>query len=276
MRTDVNMLGRNMSAFRNACPLESSIRGSSVSIIRNMKRQKTTASIIEDKQVVVVGGNRGIGLEYVRQFLEKGNSVVATARTLAQAAELHKLAKKESKLMLTEVDVSNVDSIKVWARKLKEEVTQVDYLINNAGVAKWADLGSLTEEDMLQLFRTNTLGPLMITQEVLREGLLKDGSVVANMTSKMGSMEDNTSGGSYAYRASKAALNAVTKSLALDLKEKGITVALLHPGWVKTDMTNNSGLIDAKTSAAGLISVLESGKPLSCHWYDYKHEEIPW
>ena len=152
MRTDVNMLGRNILAFRNACPLKSSRRRVSFFVVRDMERQNTTASTITDKQVVVVGGNRGIGLEvrilqdcqicsveiihaqkagwqgkvafyhpdfgvmpeqYVRQFLEKGNSVVATARTLAQAAELHKLAKKDSKLILTEVDVSNIDSIRV-------------------------------------------------------------------------------------------------------------------------------------------------------------------
>ena len=152
MRTDVTMLGRSVSAIRVASPLNLGIRRASLSVTRDMKRHKTMSSIIHDKQVVVVGGNRGIGLEvrifpdcllcsieiiyahkagwqgkmacnqpnlsamleqYVRQFLDKGNSVVATARTLAQAAELHKLAKKESKLMLTELDVSDSNSIRV-------------------------------------------------------------------------------------------------------------------------------------------------------------------
>ncbi|KAK9914895.1 hypothetical protein WJX75_002004 [Coccomyxa subellipsoidea] len=231
---------------------------------------------ISDKQVVVVGANRGIGFEFVKQFLEKGNRVVATARDLSKASHLTNLKEQHAGLELTELDVTNEQSRKDWAQNLKNIAKAVDYLINNAGVASWGGLGQLTEDELLHCIRTNTVGPLMVTQEVLGAGLLKRGSVVANLTSKMGSMSDNTSGGTYAYRASKAALNAVTKSLSIDLDDKGITAVLLHPGWVKTDMTRHSGLIDAQTSVAGLISVLESGKPLVGRWYDYKHDEIPW
>ncbi|CAL8468915.1 g8456 [Coccomyxa elongata] len=226
----------------------------------------TTNASITDKQIVVVGANRGIGYEFAKKFLEKGNRVVATARDLSKASSLNKLKEQHAGLELTELDVTSPDARKEWAQELRKKVNAVDYLINNAGVASWGGLGQLTEEELLHCIRTNTLGPLLVTQEVLGAKLLKNGSVVANLTSKMGSMADNTSGGTYAYRASKAALNAVTKSLALDLQERGITAVLLHPGWVKTDMTRHSGLIDAQTSVAGMISVLESSKPLVGRW----------
>jgi len=101
-------------------------------------------------------------------------------------------------------------------------------------------------------------------------------TIVANVTSKMGSVSDNGSGGTYAYRASKCALNIVTKSLSIDLSSRNCTAMLLHPGWVKTDMTGHNGLIDDATSVAGMISVLENEKDINGMLFDYKHEKIPW
>lgn len=152
-------------------------------------------------------------------------------------------------------------------------------LLSRAGVGEWTGLASTTSEEMMRLFQTNTVGPLLVTQALHKIGLLgKPGgkSTVALMTSKMGSVEDNSSGGCYSYRASKAALNIVGKSLAIDLQLDEITTVLLHPGFVRTDMTGQQGLIDASQCVAGLLGVLESGKELNGHWYDFQGKEIPW
>jgi len=131
----------------------------------------------------------------------------------------------------------------------------------------------------MDTFRVNTVGPLLVAQAMVASGKFGGGddkAILANVTSKMGSIDDNGSGGSYAYRASKCALNIVTKSLSIDLQDKNIDTILLHPGWVRTDMTNGRGLIDDVTSVKGMISVLEDQPELNGKWFDYKHEAIPW
>lgn len=211
-----------------------------------------------------------------RQLASKGNQVVATVRQPSKAKELQSI---ENVIAITELDVSSIDSIQKWALDLKSHVSHVDYLINNAGIAdtRWPGLDGTTYDWMLDCFKVNTLGPLFCTKELYDLKLIggeKKKSTVVNITSKMGSVDDNGSGGAYAYRASKAALNIVNKSLSLDLRN--ITSVLLHPGYVQTDMTNNHGLITTKQCVEGLIGVLESGLPLQGRWYDYKKEEIPW
>ncbi|KAF8061359.1 gghA [Scenedesmus sp. PABB004] len=131
---------------------------------------------------------------------------------------------------------------------------------------------------MIAAFKTNTIGPLLVVQQLLKAGLLGGPggrSVVANVTSKVGSVDDNRGGGGYAYRASKSALNIVNKSMSIDLSGEGVTAVLLHPGYVRTAMTDGSGLIDADTSVAGMLSVLESDRPLNGGWWDYKGEVVP-
>eukprot|EP00887_Chlorella_sp_A99_P002829 scaffold6.g2829.t1 len=173
------------------------------------------------------------------------------------------------------LDTASGESIRRFAAELGGVAPRVDLLINNAGVASWGDLGDVSEEEMFNCFRINTCGPLFTTQAVYKQGLLKQGSVVAQMSSKMGSIDDNGSGGSYAYRASKAALNIVSKSLSIDLSRQGITSVLLHPGYVRTRMVGFSGLIDTDQCVEGLLRVLET-KELNGRWWDYKGEEIPW
>lgn len=186
---------------------------------------------------------------------------------MAESADVH----------ITTLDVASEESVKQWAQDLASRIRHVDLLINNAGILEPTGLLNVTAEEMMRLFRVNTIGPLIVTQQLLTQGLLGQPgkSVVANMSSKMGSVDDNTSGGYYSYRASKSALNIVTKSLANDLGSHSIKCVILHPGYVKTDMTGGSGRIDAKTCAAGLLAVIESDKP-SGSWWDYKGDEISW
>jgi len=233
--------------------------------------------VFSGKNVVITGSNRGIGLQFVKQFLSKDCAVVATARNTEKAAELQRLAGEAGgKLTIAKLDVSDAGSVAKFPTALPFD--HVDLLINNAGIASFGRSIQDTEpENMVDLFRTNTVGPFIVTQALLKAGLIGgEHSTVANVTSKMGSIDDNGSGGSYAYRASKCALNAVSMSLSIDLKDKNITTVLLHPGWVKTDMTSGNGLIDDITSVKGMISVLEDQPELNGKWFDYKHEAIPW
>jgi len=244
------------------------------------KRRPTTlcGAEISDKRVAIIGASRGLGFEFVKQLVSKENMVHATVRH-GGSDELQWLQKKNSGLTLGHLDVSDPAAIKEWARLLGEQSKgeMLQYAVYVAGVVDdWADLDEVDEARMLHCFKVNTIGPLLTAQALVQQKLLAKSSVYAILTSKMGSLEDNTSGGSYAYRASKAAVNQVAKSLSQDLEGDGITVVLLHPGFVRTDMTRFSGLIDADESVAGMISVLESNLPLGGRWYDYKKESIPW
>lgn len=230
-----------------------------------------------NKHVAVVGASRGLGLEWCKQLLARGNTVHAGIRT--QTKELDALAASSAgKLTTAPIDVTQPAYIAAWADGVKAATPRLDLVIGNAGVAKWTGLRDVTAEEMMALFQTNTVGPLLVTQALLARGLLQKGSTVANVTSKMGSIDDS-SGGTYAYRASKAALNCVTVQMDHDLQDQSIRCTVLHPGWVATRMTSDRGLIDCETSVAGMLSVLEdkaSGKLDPAGWFDYKKEEIKW
>ena len=236
---------------------------------------------IEGASVVITGANRGIGLEMAKQLIAKGNHVDAACRSASD--ELRALeASSEGRLTISTLDVSDPASIDAWASGLKARgVTRVDVCVNNAGVIgsngyAW-DLESTTQEEMIYVFKVNTCGPLLVTKALLREGLLGEGSLVGNVTSKAGSIDDNGSGGGYSYRASKTALNQVNKSLSIDLRDRGVHFALLHPGYVRTGMTDGKGIIDAPESAAGLIALLEGAHgDCETNWFDYKGDAIKW
>ncbi|QDZ24367.1 short-chain dehydrogenase/reductase [Chloropicon primus] len=235
--------------------------------------------LIDAKTVLVTGSNRGIGLQFVKQFLSKGNHVVATARNVDKATELQRLvSENEGKLTVAPLDLCDPESIARLPSEIPFE--RVDVVVNNAGVsANFRSLEDTSSGVMMDTFRVNTVGPLLVAQAMVASGKFGGGddkAILANVTSKMGSIDDNGSGGSYAYRASKCALNIVTKSLSIDLQDKNIDTILLHPGWVRTDMTNGRGLIDDVTSVKGMISVLEDQPELNGKWFDYKHEAIPW
>ncbi|MET4710380.1 NAD(P)-dependent dehydrogenase (short-subunit alcohol dehydrogenase family) [Endozoicomonas sp. NE43] len=153
---------------------------------------------------------------------------------------------------------------------------RIDLLINNAGMyGERLSFGEVTEQEWMKVLRVNTVAPLLVVQELV--DLMADDGKVLLMTSKMGSIEDNTSGGSYIYRSSKAALNAVGKSLAHDLSGRGISVAICHPGWVQTDMGGPNALITTETSIHGLREVMEQlTVDTSGQFFSYDGSTISW
>lgn len=229
------------------------------------------------KTVVITGCNRGLGLEFVKQYLEAGHKVIATARELDRAEGLQVLKGQYSeRLSLHALDVADVESRKRFSLALGEQ--PIHLLINNAGVhGGWGKLGNLDEQEWLRCLHINTIAPIKLV-ETLRANLNKaEEATVALITSKMGSIEDNTSGSTYIYRSSKAALNAAGKSLAIDLKKENIKVALLHPGWVRTDMGGPDGLIDAPESISGMRRVLDNlTLAQSGSFFNYDGKVIPW
>lgn len=197
-------------------------------------------------KVVVTGCNRGIGLQLCMQFSERGDEVVGVCRK--RSPELEALGIR----IIDGIDVGDPDSVSKLASALRDE--QIDVLINNAGVLLRETFGAIDYEQMMAQYRVNAIGPLAVT-EALRNNLV-EGSKVAIVTSRVGSIEDNSSGGNYGYRASKAAVNMIGTNLMHELKPRGIAVALLHPGLVATDMTGGTG-IDPVDSARGLIERID-------------------
>ena len=221
--------------------------------------------------ILITGASRGIGRELATQLAARGERVTATVR---RAADGEPLAAKGIDVRL--LDVTDQASIEGLAADLDGE--PIDVLINNAGLyGPRPDFAGLDWGDVRQVFEVNAFGPLRVTQALLpnlRAGALKK---VAHLTSKMGSIEDNTSGGSYAYRASKSALNMFAKSFALDFASEGIASCVLHPGWVQTDMGGPSAPVTVSESAAGLIARIDELNPeRSGRFYNFSGEELPW
>lgn len=202
------------------------------------------------KTVLITGSNRGIGLEFCTQLKQRGYVVIATCRQTSPALDLLGVE------LIEDVDVSDFQSLANLATILSGR--KIDWLINNAGVADDIAMDEFTELTIAsckRMYEINSLGPLLTTKAL--SGNLSEGSKVGIITSRMGSVADNDSGGSYGYRMSKAAVNAAGKSLSIDLKPSGIAVGLLHPGWVRTDMTGHSGLIDTDESVSGLLTRMD-------------------
>jgi len=217
-------------------------------------------------KVLVTGANRGIGLELCRQLAARGDEVVAVCRRGSN--ELASLGLS----VIEGIDVTSDDSVS----KLRDipALVGLDWLINNAGVLSRDSLGDLDFDAMDWQFRVNTLGPLRVTSVLLQR--LGEGSKIGIVTSRMGSVGDNTSGGYYGYRLSKAAVNMAGVCLARDLQTRGIAVALLHPGMVATDMTGGQG-IPVEQSARGLIARMDALD--MAHTGGFWHAEgdvLPW
>ena len=197
---------------------------------------------------LITGANRGIGLELVRQLKTRGDNVIATCRSTS--SELNALSVR----IETGIDVTSGDSV----IKLRESLndTKIDVLIQNAGIAELNSLSNLDPQSILRQFEVNALSPLCFAQSML--SLLSNSAKIALISSRMGSIEDNSSGGSYGYRMSKVALCMAGKSLSVDLRSKGISVAILHPGLVSTRMTGfTSNGIQPEKSVKGLIQRID-------------------
>ncbi|MEX3073627.1 SDR family oxidoreductase [Vibrio alginolyticus] len=225
--------------------------------------------------VFITGANRGIGLSLTQLYLASGWQVHATTRNLASSDELVNLSDQYSSLTLHELDVTNYQQVS----KLAHDLPVIDLLINNAGYygPKGSGFENTDVEEWRKVFEINTIAPLKLVEAFYP--LLKQSQVkkIACISSKVGSMTENTSGGGYIYRSSKAALNSVVKSLSNDLADQGFTVLALHPGWVLTDMGGANALIDTDTSAQGLSKVIEqSTQSNSGQFINYDGTELPW
>jgi NAD(P)-dependent dehydrogenase (short-subunit alcohol dehydrogenase family) len=219
------------------------------------------------KHVVITGANRGIGLELARHYQAEGWRVTGVCRE--PSAELERVAAQ----IIEGIDVTGKEGIDQLVTALQGQT--IDLLINNAGILLNETLGELDFASLRLQMETNAFAPIRICEALLPN--LHAGSKIANITSRMGSIADNDSGGRYGYRASKAAFNALGRSLAIDLKERGIAVAQLHPGFVKTRMVNFGGLITPEESAAGLAARIQDlNLENSGSFWHCNGEELPW
>ncbi|MEM8505212.1 MAG: SDR family oxidoreductase [Cyanobacteria bacterium P01_D01_bin.1] len=201
---------------------------------------------------LITGANRGIGYEYCNQLSARGDEVIAVCRE--PSSELQALAVE----IVSGIDVSDAGAIATLKEALNNR--PIDVLINNAGIYRQSSLGSLNIDGIKEQFEVNAIAPLVLTQALLPNLVNSTKNAkVAIMTSRMGSIEDNTSGGTYGYRMSKTAVSMAGKSLSHDLKSKGIAVAILHPGLVSTGMTNfNSSGISPEESVRGLLKIIDA------------------
>ncbi|MDG2421904.1 MAG: SDR family oxidoreductase [Gammaproteobacteria bacterium] len=227
--------------------------------------------------VLVTGANRGIGLGFVKYYLDRGNRVIATYRDTQSSTELIQMTKDHDRLESLALDVSSEGSLVDFRNQLGNR--PIDIFINNAGVygPRNSTFDNVDEKNWVPVLQVNAIAPLILTQLIIEN--LRQSSVkkLVYITSKMGSINDNKGGGSYVYRSSKAALNAVVKSISVDLADEGMRVALLHPGWVRTDMGGPNGLIDIKTSVTGMTKVIDGLEQTSSGgFYNYDGAEIPW
>ena len=217
---------------------------------------------------LITGANRGIGLELVRQLNDRGDDVIATCRSVS--SELESLSVRVEK----DIDISSGDSVVKLRKSLKD--IQVDVLIQNAGIAEYNSLSNLDPQSIVHQFEVNALSPLCFVQSMLSQ--LSNLKKIALISSRMGSIGDNSSGGSYGYRMSKAALCMAGKSLSVDLKPRGISVAILHPGLVSTRMTGfTSTGIQPKESVKGLIQRVDelTLENTGTFWHS-NGEILPW
>lgn len=232
------------------------------------------------KKILITGASRGIGLEFVRQYLKRGDLVFATSRR--SAPDLQALsAEAGSRLMVVPLDVADPASLKKAHDRIKGAADRLDVLVNNAGIYA-ADgsrndekLGDLTMDDGLRVFAVNSVGPLLVAQQF--RDLLGKGSVVASITSGYGSVSGNNGGFPYHYSASKAALNQYMRSFSGDTKAQGIVTVVIDPGWVRTDMGGPSATLSTEQSATGIIGVLDGLKPQdSGSFFDYQGRKRDW
>jgi NAD(P)-dependent dehydrogenase (short-subunit alcohol dehydrogenase family) len=244
--------------------------------------------------VLVVGANRGIGLEFVKQCLERGATVIASHRSDEVPETLRDLQSEydDNKLRPLQIDLTSESSIEDAASKFQAmDIGSLTHIIHNAGIylpgtsfdgtarGPRDAAPKVTKEVLMKTYEINTIAPLLIAQNfVPLMGKRSDSlyPVLAMLSSKVGSVDDNGSGGAYAYRSSKSALNNIAKSISIDLGDE-IRVALLHPGYVRTDMTNGNGFIDTDESVSGMLNAIEAtDASTGFRFVDYKACLIPW
>jgi NAD(P)-dependent dehydrogenase (short-subunit alcohol dehydrogenase family) len=223
--------------------------------------------------ILITGAGRGLGLEFARQYAADGWRVIACCRSPDKAPELKKLGRQ---VEVHALDVTSQDSIQHLAKALAG--TPIDVLLNNAGLH--GDRRAFGETDVelwMKIFEVNTIAPIQITAALIENVAASAQKKVVNISSKVGSIGDGPGGGSYAYRSSKTALNMAMVNAAHELKGRGITILLIHPGWVQTDMGGPSAPVSIEQSIGGVRRIIDKATQAETgHFYDYTGKQLPW
>ncbi|MHA6289160.1 SDR family oxidoreductase [Maricaulis sp. CAU 1757] len=227
---------------------------------------------------LITGANRGLGLEHTRQLLERGWHVTACCRNPDQADELNGLPVGDGKLDVVAYDATDFSAPQQLAEAID---TPIDLLFANAGMMSRStrQFGHSAGKAMLQEFSVNSIAPLALVEALADRVAASEMKVIALQSSRMGSIADNDSGGAYGYRASKAALNAIGKSLSIDLKDRGIVVLVLHPGWVKTDMGGANGQLTTSEAVSGQLDLMArafKNPAMSGRFFHVSGQDLPW
>ncbi|MCW8830115.1 MAG: SDR family oxidoreductase [Gammaproteobacteria bacterium] len=229
-------------------------------------------------KILITGASRGIGFEMVRYGMDQGWDVLACCRHPQQAEKLLSMAQlSNGRVSVHLADMSELATLQALAYELRHEA--IDMLINNAGVygSDKNSFGQVDANDWVETLKVNTIAPLKMSELFIEQLSMGGKKIIACLSSKMGSMDDNTSGGSYIYRSSKAALNAVVKSMSHDLADRGIKCVALHPGWVKTDMGGPNAEISTWESVGQMFATLLNLKAEdSGRFIDIDGSDIPW
>jgi len=228
--------------------------------------------------ILVTGANRGLGLEFTRQYLSEGYAVIAATRNPGAAHRLRQLERdSKGNLSLVEADVADSASVRRAASNI--QTPAIDILINCAGVlgGDGQTIGSIDYHEWMRVLDVNVLGPMRMCEAFLDRVARSDRRLIVTMTSGMGSLGDNTSGSYIAYRTSKAAVNMAMRTAAIDLRPRGITCVVLNPGWVKTDMGGPNAKLAPEQSVTAMRRVIaELGPNESGRFYNYDGREYPW
>lgn len=233
---------------------------------------KTTTSVL------ITGANRGLGLEWARQYAEAGWRVFATCRRPEEADNLKSLAGRHPSLSVHRLDVTDSEQLRTLQLDLEE--ARIDVLLNNAGVYLdkfMGDLGGIDYEVWQRSFAVNTLGAVRVSEAFIEQVARSEKKQVVTISSHMGSIAEIANPGSYAYRSSKAALNAAMKGLSHAFAQRGIGVLLLHPGWVKTRMGGPDATLTPEQSIHGMRSLVEHfSSAMNGRFFRHDGSEIPW
>jgi NAD(P)-dependent dehydrogenase (short-subunit alcohol dehydrogenase family) len=228
--------------------------------------------------VLITGANRGLGFEFVRQYTAGGVRVFAACRNPAAAAALRQLEQTtEGRLSVIAMDVTAAKSVGNAAAQLKD--LAIDVLINAAGIAgpSGQTTGNVDYKAWAEVLEVNTMGPLRVLESFMEHIARSERRLVVTITSGMGSLADNKSGGSIAYRSSKAAVNMVMRSAAIDLAPRGISSVLVNPGWVRTDMGGPKAPLSPQESVTAMRQLIDTfGPKHSGNFYNYDGREYPW
>jgi NAD(P)-dependent dehydrogenase (short-subunit alcohol dehydrogenase family) len=227
---------------------------------------------------LITGANRGLGFEFARQYLADGWQVYAACRNPQSASELRRLADaSDDKLQILALDV--IDPVSVQAVAAKLDGQAIDLLLNNAGIGgpRGQSVGNIDYEAWAKVLDVNTMGPLRVSEAFVDHVAQSERKLIVTITSGMGSLADNTSGGAYAYRSSKAAVNMVMRSLAIDLAPRGIACVVINPGWVLTDMGGPHATLTTAESVKKLRRLIETlGPGQSGKFFNYDGREYAW